>query len=72
MRAHRSFALPITHSKLGVQNSSRLDSMSTSHAIGFIGAGKMATALAIGFPKSGLTESGKLIASDVHEGPGRL
>lgn len=28
----------------------------------------MATALAIGFLKSGLTESGKLIASDVHEG----
>jgi pyrroline-5-carboxylate reductase len=42
--------------------------MLTAHAIGFIGAGKMATALAIGFLKSGLTESGKLIASDVHEG----
>lgn len=42
--------------------------MSTAHTIGFIGAGKMATALAIGFLKSGLTDSDKLIASDVHEG----
>ncbi len=42
--------------------------MSSTHSIGFIGAGKMATALAIGFLKSGLTETGKLLASDVHEG----
>lgn len=42
--------------------------MPMTHSIGFIGAGKMATALAIGFLKSGLTESGKLIASDIHEG----
>ena len=42
--------------------------MSSTQSIGFIGAGKMATALAIGFLKSGLTESDKLIASDVHEG----
>ncbi len=42
--------------------------MSSTQSIGFIGAGKMATALAIGFLKSGLTESSKLIASDVHEG----
>ena len=42
--------------------------MSLIHSIGFIGAGKMATALAIGFLKSGLTETGKLLASDVHEG----
>ena len=31
--------------------------MSATHSIGFIGAGKMATALAIGFLKSGLTTS---------------
>lgn len=42
--------------------------MSSTHSIGFIGAGKMASALAIGFLKSGLTEIGKLLASDVHEG----
>lgn len=42
--------------------------MSSTQSIGFIGAGKMATALAIGFIKSGLTESSKLIASDVYEG----
>ena len=42
--------------------------MSATHSIGFIGAGKMATALAIGFLKSGLTTSAQLIASDVHEG----
>ena len=42
--------------------------MSTTHSIGFIGAGKMATALAVGFLKSGLTVADKLIASDVHEG----
>jgi len=42
--------------------------MSSTQSIGFIGAGKMATALAIGFLKSGLTETSKVIASDVHEG----
>ena len=42
--------------------------MPATQTIGFIGAGKMATALAIGFLKSGLTETAKLIASDVHEG----
>lgn len=42
--------------------------MTSTQSIGFIGAGKMATALAIGFLKSGLTETSKLIASDVHEG----
>ena len=42
--------------------------MPTSQSIGFIGAGKMATSLAMGFLKSGLTVAGKLIASDVHEG----
>jgi len=41
--------------------------MSSTHSIGFIGAGKMASALAVGFLKSGLTETGKLIASDVYE-----
>ncbi len=42
--------------------------MPATQTIGFIGAGKMATALAMGFLKSGLTETAKLIASDVHEG----
>ena len=42
--------------------------MSSTQSIGFIGAGKMATALAIGFLKSGLTQTSQLMASDVHEG----
>ena len=42
--------------------------MSSTQSIGFIGAGKMASALAMGFLKSGLTVAGKLVASDVNEG----
>lgn len=41
--------------------------MSTISSIGFLGAGKMATALAKGFLKAGLIEPGSLIASDVFE-----
>lgn len=41
--------------------------MSESMAIGFIGAGKMATALAKGFVGAGLVAPGQLLASDVVE-----
>lgn len=42
----------------------------TPHSIGFIGAGKMATALAVGFLKAGLATPETLRASDVY-GPAR-
>ncbi len=35
--------------------------------IGFVGAGQMATALAHGFIKAGLTTADRLLASDVDE-----
>lgn len=41
--------------------------MSAELSIGFLGAGKMATALAKGFLKAGLTTSNRVIASDVAE-----
>ena len=41
--------------------------MAVSLKIGFIGAGKMATALALGFVRAGLTTPKNLIASDPHE-----
>lgn len=42
--------------------------MSGGTRIGFIGAGKMATALAEGFLRAKLVESGELLAADVAEG----
>ena len=41
--------------------------MSSDLKIGFLGAGRMATALARGFASAGLTPPGQLIASDVDE-----
>jgi pyrroline-5-carboxylate reductase len=41
--------------------------MAVSLKIGFIGAGKMATALALGFVRAGLTNPKSIIASDPHE-----
>ena len=41
--------------------------MSATLTIGFLGAGKMATALAKGFVHAGLVTSKQIIASDVHE-----
>jgi pyrroline-5-carboxylate reductase len=41
--------------------------MPATLSVGFLGAGKMATALAEGFVKGGLLKPGKLIASDVIE-----
>jgi pyrroline-5-carboxylate reductase len=41
--------------------------MAESHSIGFLGAGKMATALARGFIKAGLARPDQIVASDVHE-----
>src|SRR5258708_1085527 len=38
--------------------------MSSEVSIGFVGAGKMASALAKGFVQGGITSAGKLIASD--------
>ena len=40
----------------------------STHTIGFLGAGKMATALAKGFLNGGLLTADQLIASDVYEG----
>ncbi len=42
--------------------------MSANLSLGFLGAGKMATALAIGFIRAGLVAPGKVIASDLSEG----
>src|SRR5436190_4951005 len=42
--------------------------MSSGMKIGFLGAGKMATALAKGFINAGIAQSGDIIASDVVEG----
>jgi len=42
--------------------------MSAELTIGFLGAGKMATALARGFVRAGLFTAGKVIASDPSEG----
>jgi pyrroline-5-carboxylate reductase len=39
--------------------------MSQAYSIGFLGAGRMATALALGFVRAGLVQSGELVASDV-------
>lgn len=41
--------------------------MSELESIGFLGAGKMATALAKGFVRSGLVAAGSVFASDVYE-----
>lgn len=41
--------------------------MAELHSIGFLGAGKMATALARGFIKAGLSTPDRIMASDVHE-----
>ncbi len=40
--------------------------MSTDLSIGFLGAGRMATALARGFVVSGVAQPGKIVASDVY------
>ncbi|MDB6023179.1 MAG: Pyrroline-5-carboxylate reductase, partial [Pedosphaera sp.] len=42
--------------------------MSAKLTIGFLGAGKMGTALAKGFIHAGLVEAGQIIASDPVEG----
>ena len=42
--------------------------MSEPLTIGFLGAGKMASALASGFLKANLVQPGQLMASDVYEG----
>src|SRR5262245_46511290 len=46
----------------------RMATMGTELRIGFLGAGKMATALAKGFVNAGLARAGDLLGSDPMEG----
>lgn len=58
------FALPF----LAAPDAATFPAMSGEFTVGFLGAGKMATALAKGFVRAGLVSADRLIASDVAAG----